>query len=267
MSASKTSAGYFSVLPQELCLYILSFLEWRDLSSMSLLNRQWQSLSRDNMLWKALCAKHWKEMWNSSSRGGLSSSSTNLSSLSALSSTSSSSPAAAELEDDVLEETAEEEDGDQDTSEPVKKKPKVDVSAPDAAAPPAWQDVFKSRLLVDRNWRMGNCAARTLAPQSEVESAAFCLHFDDERFVTATDTIEVLPHPFTTLTQCREETDFSRCQVFNVNTGELIRTMRGHTDSVMCLDFNKKWIVSGSKGLLWANRRPFLALRNSCSLV
>lgn len=197
MSASKTSAGYFSVLPQELCLYILSFLEWRDLSSMSLLNRQWQSLSRDNMLWKALCAKHWKEMWNSSSRGGLSSSSTNLSSLSALSPTSSSSSAAAELEDDVLEETAEE-DGGRATSEPVKKKLKVDVSAPDASTPPAWQDVFKSRLLVDRNWRMGNCAARTLAPQSEVESAAFCLHFDDERFVTATDTIEVLPYPFIT---------------------------------------------------------------------
>ncbi len=30
-----------------------------------------------------------------------------------------------------------------------------------------------------------------MAPQSQVESAAFCLHFDDERLVTATDAIEV----------------------------------------------------------------------------
>jgi hypothetical protein len=195
MSASKTSAGYFSVLPQELCLYILSFLEWRDLSNMSLLNRQWQSLSRDNMLWKALCAKHWKEMWNSSSRSGLSTSSTELSSLSStLSSASPESPAPEQQEQGEDDEEPRE-DGDGRTSlEPRKKKPKTEVAptpdTPTQTQPPAWQDVFKSRLLVDRNWRMGNCAARTLAPQSEVESAAFCLHFDDERFVTATDTIE-----------------------------------------------------------------------------
>lgn len=39
-----------------------------------------------------------------------------------------------------------------------------------------------------------------------------------------------------------------RYQVFDINTGELIKTLRGHTDSVMCLDINSKWIVSGAKG-------------------
>jgi len=58
------------------------------------------------------------------------------------------------------------------------------------------------------------------------ESAAFCLQFDDKHLVTATDVIQVL----------------------DVNTGECIRTMQGHRDSVMCLDFNKQYIVSGSKG-------------------
>jgi WD40 repeat protein len=208
MSASKTSAGYFSVLPHELCLYILSFLDWHDLCNMGLLNRQWQSLSRDDMLWKALCAKRWKEMWNSSTRVPLCSS-PDLSSISALS----------------LASTSEEESGEESggrASEPKKKKVRTTHTA---ETRPRWQDVFKGRLLVDRNWRLGNCSVRSLSPQSQVESAAFCLHFDDERFITATDSIEV----------------------FNVNTGELIRTLRGHTDSVMCLDFNKQWIVSGSK--------------------
>jgi len=90
-----------------------------------------------------------------------------------------------------LASTSEEESGEESggrASEPKKKKVRTTHTA---ETRPRWQDVFKGRLLVDRNWRLGNCSVRSLSPQSQVESAAFCLHFDDERFITATDSIEV----------------------------------------------------------------------------
>jgi len=174
LSASKTSAGYFSVLPQELCLHILSFLSWKDLLNVSFLNRQWKELSLDNMLWRTMCAKHWKSS--------------------------------------VESKVKQQEDSGEQKRKRARKRQKR-----------CWKEVFMNRVRVDENWRRGIYQKTQVS--AKVSSLAFCLQFDENYLVTATDVIQVL----------------------DVNTGKWLRTMMGHEDSVMCLDFDDKYIVSGSK--------------------
>lgn len=129
------------MLPQELCLDILSYLDWQDLANISLLNRQWRNLTQDNMLWKTQCLRRWRGLADSSKKN----------------------------QDDEKSEASS-----------AKKRSKT-----------SWHEVFKNRLLIETNWRTGICGLSEMVPKSEGGTPAFCLHFDDERLVTATDSIEV----------------------------------------------------------------------------
>eukprot|EP01087_Luapelamoeba_hula_P014276 TRINITY_DN4162_c0_g2_i3.p1 TRINITY_DN4162_c0_g2~~TRINITY_DN4162_c0_g2_i3.p1 ORF type:complete len:608 (-),score=88.06 TRINITY_DN4162_c0_g2_i3:84-1907(-) len=250
LSASNTCAGYFSVLPEELCLHILSFLDWTDLIQISLLNRQWKSLARDNMVWKLMCYRNWKGMEGSDSltqrfthtyshsEGGEAEETTEHTMCGDL----EKKPAQTVI---VEEQEEQEEQGPQETQEEQEEHDGGRTARAKRAPAPlsarskkryktSWRDVFMKRLRVDENWKTGHYTASQVVPciamsitgmPADNGSAAFCLQFDDEYLVTATDIIQVL----------------------DVNTGEYVRAMQGHTDSVMCLDFDKQHIVSGSK--------------------
>ena len=59
-ACSTVNCSYFSVLPPELNLHILTFLNAKDLASVALVNREWHRLASDEALWKGLCDKRWR---------------------------------------------------------------------------------------------------------------------------------------------------------------------------------------------------------------
>jgi len=54
-------AGFFSVLPEECTLQVLSFLSERDLANVALLNRQFKRLAEDDAIWRLLSMRRWKK--------------------------------------------------------------------------------------------------------------------------------------------------------------------------------------------------------------
>lgn len=58
---TSTTSGYFSLLPDELLLKILSFLTEQELSAVASVNQQWKRLSEDESLWKRLYFRRWKD--------------------------------------------------------------------------------------------------------------------------------------------------------------------------------------------------------------
>jgi len=61
-ACANVNCSYFSVLPPELNLHILSFLNARELLNVSLVNRELQRLALDESLWKKLCDRRWREI-------------------------------------------------------------------------------------------------------------------------------------------------------------------------------------------------------------
>lgn len=61
-ACATVNCSYFSVLPPELNLHILSFLNARELLTVSLVNREWHRLALDEVLWKYLCDNRWREI-------------------------------------------------------------------------------------------------------------------------------------------------------------------------------------------------------------
>jgi len=58
---TSTGSGYFSLLPDELLVKILSFLDAQELSAVSSVNQQWRRLSEDESLWKCLYFRRWRD--------------------------------------------------------------------------------------------------------------------------------------------------------------------------------------------------------------
>lgn len=59
-ACANVSSSYFAVLPPELNLHILSFLDARDLINAAAVNREWHRLASDEFLWKSLFDRRWK---------------------------------------------------------------------------------------------------------------------------------------------------------------------------------------------------------------
>ncbi|KAL6053480.1 Mitochondrial division protein 1 [Balamuthia mandrillaris] len=61
-ACSNVSSSYFSVLPPEINIHILSFLDAKELLEVALVNKEWNRLALDEALWRRLCDRRWKEL-------------------------------------------------------------------------------------------------------------------------------------------------------------------------------------------------------------
>jgi hypothetical protein len=57
ITPSRSEQNYFAELPDEMMLKIFEFLDYKNLTNVSLVNRHWCSLSSDEVLWDKLCRK------------------------------------------------------------------------------------------------------------------------------------------------------------------------------------------------------------------
>src|SRR6266498_855899 len=88
-----------------------------------------------------------------------------------------------------------------------------------------WKDVYRERLLVERNWRKGRYNIKILKGHTD---GVLCLQFDDASNLLISGSL-----------------DNTVC-VWNLETGEIVRVLRGHTRCVRALQFDEAKLITGS---------------------
>ena len=86
-----------------------------------------------------------------------------------------------------------------------------------------WKDVYKDRFMVGTNWKYGRCNTRIYRGH---QNGIMCLQFDDT--ILATGSYD------TTI------------KIWDISSGEELRTLRGHASAVRCLQFDDTKLISGS---------------------
>ncbi|KAF1931558.1 WD40 repeat-like protein [Didymella exigua CBS 183.55] len=86
-----------------------------------------------------------------------------------------------------------------------------------------WKDVYKDRFKVGTNWKYGRCSVNILKGHT---NGIMSLQFDDQTLITGSYDATV--------------------KVWDINTGEEIRTLTGHTAGIRCLQFDDSKLITGS---------------------
>ncbi|TPX49755.1 hypothetical protein SeLEV6574_g01291 [Synchytrium endobioticum] len=86
-----------------------------------------------------------------------------------------------------------------------------------------WKYIYQQRARLERNWTEGNYIVRELVGHNE---AIYCLQFDESKIISGS----------------RDDT----IKMWDMKTGECIKTLHGHGASVLCLQYDDRCLVSGS---------------------
>lgn len=86
-----------------------------------------------------------------------------------------------------------------------------------------WKDVYKDRFKVGTNWKYGRCTTKIFRGHT---NGVMCLQFDDN--ILATGSYD------------------STIKIWDIGTGEEIRTLHGHTSGIRALQFDDTKLISGS---------------------
>ncbi|KAF2265078.1 sulfur metabolite repression control protein-like protein SconB [Lojkania enalia] len=86
-----------------------------------------------------------------------------------------------------------------------------------------WKDVYKDRFKVGTNWKYGRFSTTVLKGHT---NGVMCLQFDDQILMTGSYDASV--------------------KVWDLTTGECIRTLTGHAQGIRCLQFDENRLITGS---------------------
>ncbi|KAF7193539.1 putative E3 ubiquitin ligase complex SCF subunit sconB [Pseudocercospora fuligena] len=86
-----------------------------------------------------------------------------------------------------------------------------------------WKDVYKDRFKVGTAWKYGRCSTKVFKGHT---NGVMCLQFDDNVLITGSYDTTV--------------------KVWDINTGEELRTLYGHTSGIRALQFDDKKLMTGS---------------------
>ncbi|KXN87745.1 putative E3 ubiquitin ligase complex SCF subunit sconB [Leucoagaricus sp. SymC.cos] len=196
----------FAVLPREVSLKILMYLDATSLCRAAQVSRRWRILADDDILWRGICEQHigqkctkcgWGLPVLEKKRDASTTSNNNASSLIAPFSSLLST----------------------DSDTPVSRS----VTRP-------WKDVYSERMTIERNWRRGRCTVKTLKGHTD---GVMCLQFS-----------ETLQHPAfpVLITGSYDRT----VRVWNMETGVQLHCLKGHTRAVRALQFDEVKLITGS---------------------
>ncbi|PPQ89066.1 hypothetical protein CVT25_006438 [Psilocybe cyanescens] len=244
----------FAVLPREVSLKVLGYLDATSLCRAAQVTRRWKSLADDNIVWQSICEQHigqkchkcgWglpilekKRIYRPRSRSPCtppvlaeSSSLKRSAPDSAMCATypptkrhRSNSPSSDESQD-----TTESHAHDSYSYSSALLAPDPSESLPPSITRP-WKDVYSERMTIERNWRRSRYTVRTLKGHTD---GVMCLQFN-----------ETLSHPAfpVLITGSYDRT----VRVWNMETGQELQCMRGHTRAVRALQFDEVKLITGS---------------------
>lgn len=311
---------FIAVLPSEVSLKILSFLDAKSLCHAAQVSRTWKSLADDDAVWHRMCEQHIDKKctkcgWGLPSLVKTRTARTNMRKRAMITDSSSQPVQMASYANAPLRNTcgsdetwesqttllasssaAEPRLSRSDSSERNVKRQRIDSpsisQAPeshDAAATastsssidtngatardvtiPAktqrpWKEVYSERLIIERNWRRNKYNMRILSGHTD---GVMCLQFCDSSNILITgsydktiriwnlETGEVV-RVLTGHTRCVRALQFDDAKlvtgsmdhtlkIWSLQTGQCIRTLEGHTDGIVSLHFDSRILASGS---------------------
>lgn len=231
----------FSVLPREVALKVLRYLDAISLCRAAQVNKKWLALADDDVLWRGICEQHIGQKCHKCG-WGLPMLERRRRVRAPLSpppeGTSASQFYRRDLEGSLPDscqrplkrlrldssDTLRSERGGSTTPNPAEHCP-----SPRMITRP-WKDVYSERLTIERNWRRGRCTVRTLNGHTD---GVMCLQFS-----------ETLQHPSfpVLITGSYDKT----ARIWNMETGTEIRCLRGHNRAVRALQFDEAKLITGS---------------------
>ncbi|KAH9483781.1 putative E3 ubiquitin ligase complex SCF subunit sconB [Psilocybe cubensis] len=247
----------FAVLPREVSLKILGYLDATSLCRAAQVTKRWKSLADDNIVWQSICEQHigqkchkcgWglpilekKRIYRPRSRSpcpppmqveASSSSSAVPSSSSALKRSAPDSSCATyppNKRHRSASPSSDESQGESNSYSSTLLAPDPSDFLPPSITRP-WKDVYSERMTIERNWRRSRYTVRTLKGHTD---GVMCLQFN-----------ETLSHPAfpVLITGSYDRT----VRVWNMETGQELQCMKGHTRAIRALQFDEVKLITGS---------------------
>ena len=249
----------FSILPHEVSLRVLTYLDATSLCRAAQVSKKWKSLADDDILWRGICEQHIGQKCPKCGWGlprlekkkkpfrvtcpaspGYTSPPPSSSSLSRPGKRPSDDPP-----DDLGSSSSPK----RQKSSPIPSYfhssltpdylslhrsnplvPPSSITTPSETQTRPWKDVYCERLTIERNWRRGRCTVRTLRGHKD---GVMCLQINEN-----------LAHPSfpILITGSYDRT----ARVWNPETGTQIHCLEGHTSAVRSLQFDEVKLVTGS---------------------
>lgn len=245
----------FSVLPHEVGLRVLTYLDATSLCRAAQVSKKWKRLADDNILWRGICEQHIGQKCLKCGWGlprlekkkkpfRMPRPASPIHTSPSSSSSSLSVPGKRPRDDSFDDFECVPSSKRQRSSTPPSHggSPTPDcISPPHPTNPPVppltpapetrpWKDVYCERLTIERNWRRGLCTVRTLKGHKD---GVMCLQINEN-----------LTHPSfpILITGSYDRT----ARVWNLETGTQIHCLEGHTNAIRSLQFDEVKLVTGS---------------------
>lgn len=224
---------FLTALPTELSFKILCHLDTISLCKAAQVSQRWRSLADDDVVWHRMCEQHidrrcekcgWglpllerkllrsrkREIQLRAKGQGLNEWSPNITPI------KESTPRLTRLQSSATDPAA------RDSTTLPTPVPDHDDSYFQQKFRP-WKEVYKDRFLVGTNWKYGRCDVKIFRGH---DNGIMCLQFDDQILATGSYDCTI--------------------KIWDITTGEEIRTLRGHTQPIRCLQFDGSKLISGS---------------------
>ncbi|KAI3405295.2 sconB [Candida oxycetoniae] len=284
--SSSIKIDFISILPQEISLKILCYLDCNSLCNAAQVSRKWKSLADDDRVWHHMCEQHIDRKCPNCGWG-----------LPLM-----HMKRAREMAEDDIKPIKRNNDEEQqqsqqqqqqqqqsqsqqrETSErtiasshcrtsqqvqedPPRKKQRSDSGSSSNPSPllkkRPWKAVYSERFKLEKNWRKGICTIKSFVGHTD---GVTCLQLNRKYLMTGSydttikiwkiDTGECVKtlsgHTKGVRSLVFDNQKLitggldSTIKVWNYHTGQCIATYRGHDDAVVSVDFSNKSIVSGS---------------------
>ncbi|KAJ8489144.1 hypothetical protein ONZ51_g3141 [Trametes cubensis] len=276
----------FTILPREVSLKILGYLDATSLCRAAQVSRQWKSLADDDILWRGICEQHIGQKCLKCGWGlpilekrravplpASPSPSPHLPTLAPSQSRmkrrheAEPGPSGATSQNAKRQRLDEQSRAASPSSDPPSRTvpptsyPSNPLIVPSSSELPAadlktrpWKDVYCERLTIERNWRRGRCTVRTLKGHTD---GVMCLQFSETLAhpsfpVLITGSYDRTARVWNLETGAEVHSLVGhtpwtiQCASWNWRTGQCVKILEGHTEGVVCLNFDSNVLASGS---------------------
>ncbi|KAF7295134.1 hypothetical protein MIND_01051900 [Mycena indigotica] len=207
----------FVILPREVSLKVLGYLDATSLCRAAQVTKKWRHLADDDILWRGICEQHIGQKCHKCGWG-----------LPLLEKKRGLPKSPSPTPPPATPNNSKRPSSDNICPRPLKRQRSDPPPFDDLTRP--WKDVYSERLTIERNWRRGRCSVRTLKGHTD---GVMCLQFSESM---SNPDFPVL------ITGSYDRT----ARVWNLETGEELHCLKGHARAVRALQFDSVKLITGS---------------------